>query len=312
MACTICGSESKANKIFSSPDRMYGRTIMYPVMECPDCHSLQIISDDKHIKQEEYYPSGSYYVYNQKRPDFFMRLRRFLIGLYYKPTLMGKILLTLINTVPAIPKYKAKGTILDIGCGTGETLGILAEFGWSAYGIDIDANAVTFAGKRNGVNAVVGSWKKLNSFPDNFFDCIRLYHVIEHLDDPVAFLSLARRKMKKDGELIIGTPNGRSGLRLLFRSYWYNLDAPRHRNIFSVTSLTELLTKKGFEVTDSRFCSGGGTTGSIQYLFSSFIGRTVRFVSTPIAFLLGYPLDRLFDTIGLGDVFVVTSRKKLS
>lgn len=312
MSCIICGTKRKGKRIFSSCDRMYGGVVPFPVVECSGCHSLRIVSGEKDRKQSELYPSENYYVYAQKRPDFFMRLRRFLIRVYYKPSVFGKVLLSIINTVPAIPKYREKGTILDIGCGTGETIGILSEYGWKTYGIDIDRKAIKEAGKRKSVTARVGSWKTIGSFPNHFFDCIRLYHVIEHIDDPAAFLTLAGKKMKKDGELIIGTPNGRSGLRFLFKSYWYNLDAPRHINIFSVSSLTDLLRRKGYEVMDMRFCSGGGTTGSIQYLLSSFFGRTIRFVSHPIAFLLGYPVDRLFDTIGIGDVFVVTARKKHS
>ncbi len=51
-----------------------------------------------------------------------------------------------------------------------------------------------------GVKAVI-TYKDVEKYPDNYFDAIRLYHVIEHLDDPVKCISILRRKLKPNGEL---------------------------------------------------------------------------------------------------------------
>jgi SAM-dependent methyltransferase len=198
---------------------------------------------------------------------------------------------------------------MDIGCGTGETLNLLKGLGWDPYGMDIDKQAIVIAHKR-GLNRVrFGSYTSLNTYPDGFFDVIRLYHVIEHLDNPDLFCQLAFQKLKKGGELIIGTPNADSFVSRLFGSYWYNLDSPRHLIIFSPSTLRRLLGAHKFIVRYVDFCSIGGIVGSVQYILREKFSIRRKIINDTWAIIFMYPLERILDLFGAGDVFIVHAVK---
>ena len=182
-------------------------------------------------------------------------------------------------------------------------LGSLKKLGWETHGLDIDSKAVEIANKK-GLNAKCGTFRALSTYPDNYFDAIRLYHVIEHLDNPSLCLSLIRKKLKKEGELLIGTPNISSPSAHIFGSYWYNLDSPRHLFLFSPQTLGKLLNKYNFVIQKIEFCSAGGIPGSLQYVARMVFNRKIDLIKIPIV-LLFYPLEWLFNKLGAGDVFVM-------
>jgi len=303
-----CHSKVKPFFQYQTHDRMFGLAGVFGIYKCGCCGLLSLRPKLTKEKLVHFYPSDTYYSYTNNK-SIFLRLRSILIRFFYHPTLFTKILFLFINTVPAIPKRKVGGRIMDVGCGSGETLRILKKYGWDAYGIDIDKKAVLRAQKSGLDKVFFGSYQKLGTYKNKYFDVIRAYHVIEHMDSPVRFLALAKKKLKDDGELILGTPNSESVLEKVFRSYWYNLDTPRHLYVFSPKTLVYLLGQAHFETADLRFCSGGGWLGSIQYVLSDILKKNVRFIENPLVFFLFYPLDKLSDTMRTGDVFVLTARK---
>ena len=210
--------------------------------------------------------------------------------------------------MPAMPQG-TKGKILDIGCGSGDTLAILKEIGWDAYGLDIDAQAIKAAHSRGLTNVKLGTYKDLKKYPDNFFDVIRLYHVIEHLDDSGMCLTLIYKKLKKGGKVIIGTPNAASLVARIFKGYWYNLDAPRHLYLFSPKTLTMLMRKNKCESRVIEFSSAGGWVGSMQYVLEEVLQKRIDLINRPWLILLFYPLEWLLDRLRLGDVFVLRAKK---
>jgi ubiquinone/menaquinone biosynthesis C-methylase UbiE len=97
--------------------------------------------------------------------------------------------------------------VLDIGCGTGETLSFLKEYlpKPELYGIDSSPVAIKYAKKRGHKNILKVDAKKL-PFSDNSFDCILLLDVIEHIEDDASILKEAKRVLKKKGKIIITAP----------------------------------------------------------------------------------------------------------
>jgi 2-polyprenyl-3-methyl-5-hydroxy-6-metoxy-1,4-benzoquinol methylase len=289
---------------------MFGLPGTFEIWKCLSCGVFSTLPKLDKRQLSLYYPSKTYYSYREKGNAVFPRLRRYLIDQFYHPSLWSKILFIFINTIPAIPQLHKHGKIIDIGCGNGDTLRSLKKYGWDVYGIDIDSQAIAYAKKTGLAHVRVGNHETLAKYPDNFFDVIRSYHVIEHMDDPGLFLELSYKKLKKGGTFICGTPSGVSIQSRIFKSYWYNLDAPRHQYIFTPNSLRQLLLRKKFFVVDLRFCSGGGFLGSIQYIISHVIKKNIDLVNNPFLFFLFYPLNLLSDKIGVGDVFVISAIKK--
>lgn len=309
MYCIVCTVSKKPAFLYRSRDRMYGLPGKFLIRQCPACGLISLYPQLPKSKISAYYPSSSYYSYNDNGDSVFRKFRNYLIRRFYYPTVFSKILFTFVNTVPAIPVMRRGGRLMDIGCGNGETLRSLKKYGWNTYGVDIDARAVAYA-KKSGLSRVYkGTYEYLSAYPDNYFDVIRSYHVIEHLDNPGKFIELSWRKLKKGGEFICGTPNAASIYRHVFRSFWYNLDTPRHQYIFNPDNLKTLLRQNTFRVTDVRYCSGGGFLGSIQYLLSDLFQARFDFINHPVLFFLFYPFDWLSDKMHLGDVFVATARK---
>lgn len=294
MKCIVCEYDSW-QYLFPARDRMFGLPGTFSENRCTNCGLVRVNPVPKNI--QEYYPPKYYYSYTREpKKSFFGALRSYLIT--HK----------LFALVPAIPQ-QAPGRLLDIGCGNGDTLVLLKMIGWDVYGIDIDRRAIEIARKRGIRNASLGTYKDLNKYPDGFFDVIRMYHVIEHLDDPNKCLSLAYRKLKKGGEIIIGTPNVGSTVARLAKQYWYNLDCPRHMHLFTPGTLGKLVKRRKFIIKDIFFGSAGGWVGSIQYMLEETLSRDIDFINNPFIVILFYPLEWILDKLRLGDVFVLYAKK---
>jgi SAM-dependent methyltransferase len=107
----------------------------------------------------------------------------------------------------ALP-FVANKTILDIACGTGYGLAFLSQEAFFAVGVDIDLQAAVLARKESGNRAAVilGDGTNL-PFADESFDVVTSFETLEHLHKRGTFLAELKRVLKKDGHLILSTPN---------------------------------------------------------------------------------------------------------
>jgi SAM-dependent methyltransferase len=101
------------------------------------------------------------------------------------------------------------GPVLDLGCGRGEWLALLAENGYEAKGLELSEAAVSRC-RENGLDVVQGdAFEYLRTAPDGAFGCITMFHVVEHLPagDLATLLREIRRALLPGGLAIIETPN---------------------------------------------------------------------------------------------------------
>ncbi len=77
---------------------------------------------------------------------------------------------------------------------------------------------------------------------------VTLWHVLEHLDDPVAALATIGSWLRPQGGLLVGVPNLASLQARLGGDRWFHLDVPRHRLHFTAPGLRALLGRQGFTV----------------------------------------------------------------
>ena len=101
-------------------------------------------------------------------------------------------------------------SVLDVGCGTGSSLGIpLAEPGFRYTGIDTHARSIEegrrLASDLANANFVCGLVEALDA---PLFDVVILSEVLEHVEDPTALLSTSLEKLTPDGLVIVTVPNG--------------------------------------------------------------------------------------------------------
>ena len=110
--------------------------------------------------------------------------------------------------LPALPGRP----LLDVGCGRGEWLELLAEAGLEAYGVDTNEHAVAFCAQRGLQARRSDVLAHLGTLPEGALGAISAFHVIEHLPLEVlrAFLEEARRTLVPGGILMLESPNPES------------------------------------------------------------------------------------------------------
>jgi 2-polyprenyl-3-methyl-5-hydroxy-6-metoxy-1,4-benzoquinol methylase len=136
------------------------------------------------------------------------------------------------------------GRLLEVGCGAGAMLETMKSRGWQVIGVDFDRRAVE-AAREKGLTVHQGGVKEQN-FCAESFDAIAMNHVIEHVADPRGLIDECKRILKKDGALVVITPNSTGRLHRIYGQDWRGLEPPRHLHLFSITSLSRFLTTIGF------------------------------------------------------------------
>jgi ubiquinone/menaquinone biosynthesis C-methylase UbiE len=107
----------------------------------------------------------------------------------------------------ALP-YVENKSVLDIACGTGYGLGFLKNTASRVTGVDVDIEAAKQARTECSKNAhvLLGDGLKL-PFADECFDVVTSFETLEHLHERGLFLSELKRVLKRNGVLILSTPN---------------------------------------------------------------------------------------------------------
>lgn len=149
--------------------------------------------------------------------------------------------------------YVSKGSILEIGCGRGDFLYELKKIGWDIHGNEISELSAQKAQKLLGDRIIIGSINE--KFEDSFFDVVIIYHVLEHLPDPMETLKEIARIIKKDGLLLIAVPNMDSILAKIFKTCWFGFGMAENNYYFSRKTLGNYLSKTGFLITKERHFS---------------------------------------------------------
>ena len=102
--------------------------------------------------------------------------------------------------------YKAEGSLLDIGAGTGQFLHHAKPFFTGVTGTEISASAVKIAKEKYRIDLLAGQIEDLD-LPSASFNNITLFHVLEHVPDPMRLLIRCWELLCSQGVLIIAVPN---------------------------------------------------------------------------------------------------------
>ena len=117
----------------------------------------------------------------------------------------------------------------------------LKNAGCKAYGVDPEPTAKELVTKF-GIKFKQGFIQD-NPFTDQKFDYITANQVLEHTNDPIKFLKDCKKRLKKNGKIILSFPNNDSLTRYLFKRNWLHWHLPYHLNFFNRKSF-ELSAKK--------------------------------------------------------------------
>jgi SAM-dependent methyltransferase len=172
--------------------------------------------------------------------------------------------------------------LIDIGCATGALLEKLRGKGWETTGVEISPSA-EYARRERGLDVRSLPLEDCR-FPAGSFDAALASHLIEHLIDPAGFVAEVRRILAPGGRFLVTTPNVSGFQARLFGSRWRSAIFD-HLYLFSIKTLSRLLTEKGFTL--ERLVTWGGlAAGTAPAPVKRFADRAVK-------------------RLGLGDVMLI-------
>ncbi len=143
--------------------------------------------------------------------------------------------------------------LVDFGAGPGYFCAIAQELGWKASAIETSAPAIEAGQREFGVQ-----YTALDRLQDGSCATFTMFHVLEHLDAPSAFLRSIRRKLASGGVLVIHVPN-RESLSSFLR-HWIkgllrgssnrrgSLYYPEHITGFTPAGLITCANRAGFDL----------------------------------------------------------------
>ena len=138
-----------------------------------------------------------------------------------------------------------QGRWLDVGCANGVFVETVSNEGVEASGVELSQHAVS-AGVERGLDLHVGTIDDLPK--QSSYDCITAFDVLEHVLDPLEFLSSLYQRLNANGYLVLTVPNTGGIVRRLMGSRWYFYIPEEHLHYFNRLNLSSLLKKQGFEV----------------------------------------------------------------
>lgn len=141
--------------------------------------------------------------------------------------------------------------LLDVGCATGGFLAEAQTDKWECVGVELSDFAIDVARNEFGLNVLKGDVFHSDLTPGSF-GLSTMWHVLEHVIDPISTLDRTRDLLAPGGLLFIELPNWGSIGRKVRGAKWSQLKPPEHINFFTPKSLASAVHKIGFKVLDAR------------------------------------------------------------
>jgi SAM-dependent methyltransferase len=313
--CTIC----------ANPMRKLWSCIEYTYFACHMCQLVRIAPVPPSEILKDYY-AGAYEV---DREGYLRNLRRH-----------GR------RDLRRLERMIAPGRMLEVGCSWGFFLEAARSRGWQVEGVELSDSTARWANENLGLNTACGTIEDSPFNGEAAFDVVVAWHVIEHVQEPMNFLKIARERLRPGGLLALRTPNIRSVSARINGWVWQWVGAPAHLSLFSPKSLGLATERAGFSVRyvatrrgdaynpvfellrggvlraglhqrikrllKLQGANGGDASPDGESLNSSrrvrILWRLSKFCD--VIFFALYPIEKLFELAGWGpDLFLIAERK---
>lgn len=229
--CIVCGSNKSIEKFDQPTESIAGIGDIgyhHKIRVCTDCgfvFASPILDEETILKYYESYSNYDHPEYDGKRPQ----VEHNQIHRYF-------------DLIKSRFDNDFKGKVTDIGCATAYGLSLFKKDGWSVLGLDASQSCVKLSKELYDVDVEqcffdVNVLKKYHKF-----DLVIFSHVFEHLLNPDVIADQLHEILTDNGIVYIEVPNLQKP------------EAPKcyfsfeHVNYFTPTSLTNLMTRNGFEV----------------------------------------------------------------
>ncbi len=232
--CPVCSSSS-LQKVFTARDHTVSQE-QFEIWQCAGCclRFTQNVPENDAIRK--YYLSDNYISHSNSSKGIVNRMYKLVR--YF--TLVSKR--KFVERITGV----SKGTLLDIGAGTGAFLNEMHLAGWKVEGVEPDGESIKRAAALYGLQ--LKSQDHLFDFPEQSFDAVTLWHVLEHVHELHRYIEQLKVLCKKNGKIIIAVPNYTSSDAACYGPYWAAYDVPRHLYHFSPAAMQQLITSHGCRI----------------------------------------------------------------
>ena len=225
MECYLCGSKKTIKRKGHPRDKK-----LISILECSQC-GLVFLDNFDHIDENFYQESK---MHNEE---------------FQSNSIKEWLEETEIDDIRRIEQHKSKfknKKILDFGCGAGGFLKRAKSLANKVKGIELDKKVKKYWEGTIEIDFTLE--ETINS--KDLFDIITLFHVLEHIKDPITLLKNISKSIDRKGEIIIEVPSSEDALLTLYDcepfqkfSYWSN-----HLFLYNNDTLRDLIEKSGLKV----------------------------------------------------------------
>lgn len=222
--CLVCQTDTSIHSLIL---KTTGGDIKY--FRCPDC-SLVFQDPTADFSAEEIYNADYIHKRSQDPENLTISKPREKTAEYYYEW---------------VKKFAPKGNLLEIGCATGIALKVAQQKGWKVFGVEVNPEAARIANGVLNVDVVRTGFLSPAMFPDQTFSLVTLFDVIEHIPNPVEFISIIHQLTAPGGHILFVTPDIDTLSFKLLKNKWPHF-VQEHLALFSPKSMDKLLTATGF------------------------------------------------------------------
>lgn len=230
--CDLCGNNTFTNYLESKDYFLTNEG--FTIVKCDKCGLLFVNPRPSPAEISRYYQSENYISHSTKQAGFLNKIYAYIRKKNH------------VKKYKLIQSYRNSGSLVDIGCATGEFLDFFQKKGWEVTGVEPDEDARNFA--RNTYSLNVVDEKNIPELTGKKFDVVTMWHVLEHVHDLNERLSQLNRILKNDGIAVIAVPNPNCYDASFYKTFWAGYDVPRHLYHFTQKPITELFEKNGFQL----------------------------------------------------------------
>ena len=291
--CPLCGN--KASALFTATDENHRVSkTPYTYLKCTACCSIFLDQPPTDL--------GRYY-----QRDY-----------YAIPPLeqLQKVANKDRNKIDTVLRFAVGGRLLEVGPAFGVFAWQAKQVGFVVDVIEMDSRCCEYLQGTLDLNVRQSDNPSvvMKTLPQH--EVIAIWHVLEHLQEPLAFLRAAAVNLKPGGVLVIAMPNPDSWQFKVMRRRWPHLDAPRHLTLISKAWMTRQAAEFGLETvyltSDDSDARSWNRFGWQRLLMNRFDDEFMK----RVMFVLGYALSLVmapFDRKGFsGSAYTIVLKKMSS
>ncbi len=205
------------------------------VYKCKSCNLLFINPMMSEDEEKEFYKN-----YNQHIKNRGMIVENSVEEFHKKSLPIAHERLKVVN------KYFNNKKVLEVGSSTGAFLSLLKNCQTNACELTDDNREFS----KNIISGI--AYESIGAVNENNFDIICMFHVFEHIREPIKFLKTCANLLKKDGLIIIEVPHSNDPLITLYNCEEFKdfVFQPMHPMVYNKKSLYYVFNKINLEKTD--------------------------------------------------------------